>query len=53
MRNAEQQKIPYMAIIGKRETENKKVALRKHGTGNIGTLTIQELIRKIAADQTR
>ena len=44
IRNAELRKVPYMAIIGKREVENQKLAVREHGTGNIGTLTIDEFV---------
>ena len=47
IRQAELQKVPYMAIIGKREAEKEKIAVRKHGTGNIGSLAIQELISTI------
>jgi threonyl-tRNA synthetase len=47
IRQAELQKVPYMAITGKRETETKKVGIRKHGTGNLGSLTIQELVKLI------
>jgi threonyl-tRNA synthetase len=47
IRQAELQKIPYMAITGKREAETKKIAIRKHGTGNLGSLTIQELVKII------
>ena len=47
IRQAETQKIPYMAICGKNETELKKIAVRKHGIGNIGLLTIQELVHNI------
>jgi threonyl-tRNA synthetase len=47
IRQAELQKVPYMAIIGKREAETKKIAIRKHGTGNLGSLAIQELVKLI------
>ena len=47
IRQAETQKIPYMAICGKREENTGKVSLRKHGIGNIGTVSITEIIRKI------
>jgi threonyl-tRNA synthetase len=47
IRQAETQKIPYMAICGKNETELKKIAVRKHGLGNIGLLTVQELVHNI------
>jgi threonyl-tRNA synthetase len=47
IRQAELQKVPYMAIMGKREAETKKIAVRKHGIGNLGSLTIQELVKII------
>ena len=47
IRQAELEKIPYMAIIGKREAETKKIAVRKHGTGNLGSLTIRELVKLV------
>lgn len=47
IRNAELQKIPYMAIIGKHEAQTKTVAIRRHGQGNIGTLTTYQLIKHI------
>jgi threonyl-tRNA synthetase len=43
IRDAELQKIPYMVIIGKNEVIQRKVAVRKHGTGNTGSLTVEEL----------
>jgi threonyl-tRNA synthetase len=50
IREAEIQKIPYMAICGKREAKSKEIAVRKHGVGNIGVLTIKELIKNIKKD---
>ena len=47
IRNAELQKIPYMTIIGKHEAETERIAVRKHGTGNAGSLTIEELARQV------
>jgi len=43
IRDAELQKIPYMVIVGKHEVIQEKVAVRKHGTGNLGSMTIEEL----------
>ena len=50
IREAELQKIPYMAICGEREAKSKKISVRKHEVGNIGILTIKELIRNIKKD---
>jgi threonyl-tRNA synthetase len=47
VRQAETQKVPYMAICGKRETESRKISVRKHGTENIGSLTVKELVNNI------
>jgi threonyl-tRNA synthetase len=33
-----------MAIVGKREVERQKLAVRKHGTGRMGLMTTTELI---------
>jgi threonyl-tRNA synthetase len=32
-----------MVVVGKNEVIQEKVAVRKHGIGNIGSLTIKEL----------
>lgn len=53
IRQAELQKIPYMAITGKREAETKKIAVRKHRTGNLGLLTIQELVKLIKKENKK
>ncbi len=47
IRNAELRKIPYMAIVGRREVETERLSVRKHGAIDIGLLTIQELVRTI------
>jgi len=50
IREAEVQKIPYMAICGKREVKTKEIAVRKHGVGDIGLLTVREFIKNIKQD---
>ena len=42
IRDAEVNKIPYMAILGEREMEENTVAIRQQGKGNIGTFSIEE-----------
>lgn len=46
IRDAEVQKVPYMLIIGEKEVEEKKMAIRKHGEGDLGSLTIEEFVGK-------
>jgi len=43
IRDAELQKIPYMAIIGPREVEHETVSLREHTLGDRGELTVSKL----------
>jgi threonyl-tRNA synthetase len=47
IRQAETGKIPYMAICGKREAESGKLAVREHGAGSIGLLSVEELADRI------
>ncbi|MDH7563533.1 MAG: threonine--tRNA ligase [Candidatus Bathyarchaeota archaeon] len=47
IRQAELQKTPYMAICGKKEASLGKVSVRKHGAGNIGLMTVEELVHKL------
>lgn len=47
IRESEMQKIPYMLIVGDKEIEANKVAVRKYGEGDKGQLDIKELIAEI------
>jgi threonyl-tRNA synthetase len=38
IRDAETKKIPYMLIVGEKEVAEEKVAVRKHGQGDLGTM---------------
>ncbi|MBC5991353.1 threonine--tRNA ligase [Pontibacter cellulosilyticus] len=44
IRDAEVRKVPYMLIVGEKEQESGAVSVRKHGEGDIGTLTVDEYI---------
>ncbi|MBT2757436.1 threonine--tRNA ligase [Mesobacillus foraminis] len=46
IREAEKQKIPYMIIIGDKEMENQALAVRKRKDGNVGLMSIQEIIER-------
>lgn len=41
IREAELKKIPFMLIVGEQEEKNGTVSVRKHGEGDIGTITIE------------
>ncbi|WP_299708534.1 threonine--tRNA ligase [uncultured Pontibacter sp.] len=44
IRDAEVSKVPYMLIVGEKEQENGAVSVRKHGEGDLGTMTVEEFI---------
>jgi len=39
IRDAEVQKIPFMLIVGEKEVSTGEVAVRRHGLGDIGTMS--------------
>jgi threonyl-tRNA synthetase len=46
IREAEVEKIPYLLIIGERESKSQTVAVRKRGQGDIGAMPLEEFINK-------
>ncbi len=44
IRDAEVKKVPFMLIVGEKEQEEGKVAVRKHGQGDLGSFLIEEFI---------
>jgi len=50
IREAEKGKIPYMLVIGKRESEGKLVSVRKRSDGDLGTMNLREVIDLIGND---
>lgn len=47
IREAEMQKIPYLVVIGEKEEKNNTVALRKRKDGDLGEISIVDLIKKL------
>lgn len=47
IRDGEMQKIPYMLIIGDKEIEADKVAVRRYGEGDKGQRSIEAIVREI------
>lgn len=45
IRDAEVRKVPYMLIVGEKEQENNAVSVRKHGEGDLGSMTVDEYIQ--------
>ncbi|MES2730936.1 MAG: threonine--tRNA ligase [Bacteroidota bacterium] len=51
IRDAEVGKVPFMLIVGEKEEAEGKISIRKHGQGDVGSLTLEEfatLFRKEA-----
>ncbi|MFT6850036.1 MAG: threonyl-tRNA synthetase [Sphingobacteriales bacterium] len=45
IRDAEVSKVPYMVIVGEKESSEGTVSIRKHGEGDKGSYTIEEFIK--------
>ncbi|MCL5674346.1 MAG: threonine--tRNA ligase [Candidatus Omnitrophica bacterium] len=42
---AEEEKIPYIFIVGEKEERENNIAVRKHGKGMLGTFTVEDIIK--------
>lgn len=47
IRETEMQKVPYIIIVGDKEIDAKKIAVRERGKGDIGQKDIKDLIKEI------
>ncbi len=47
IREAEMNKIPYMLIVGEQEEKDGTVSVRKHGEGDIGTMTVEAFAKLV------
>lgn len=50
IRDTELLKVPYMLVIGEKEVNEGKVAVRRQGKGDLGTSTVEEFIEKAVAE---
>ena len=50
IRDAEVQKVPFMLIVGEKEAADNKVAVRRHGKGDEGSVLLAEFIQLAAKD---
>lgn len=50
IRDAEVKKIPFMLIVGEKESAEGKVSIRRHGQGDQGSMSIDEFIAKFKAE---
>jgi threonyl-tRNA synthetase len=47
IRNGEKQKIPVMAVVGAKEVEANALSIRTRASGELGTMTVDEVIEKL------
>ncbi|RZA01258.1 MAG: threonine--tRNA ligase [Sphingobacteriaceae bacterium] len=52
IRDAEVKKIPYMLIVGEKEEAENVVSVRKHGQGDLGSMSIEEFKNQIIKEIT-
>lgn len=47
IRDAEMKKVPYMLIVGEKEMNENAVSVRKHGQGDLGSMSVEDFIALI------
>jgi threonyl-tRNA synthetase len=47
IRDAEMQRVPYMLIVGEKEESDEKVSFRKQGSGDQGSVSVEEFVKMI------
>ncbi len=52
IRDAEVKKIPYMLIIGEKEMNDGMISVRRHGQGDLGSMSIQEFSSQLVKEIT-
>lgn len=50
IREAQLEKVPYILVVGDKEVENKSVAVRKRGEGDIGSFPAAEFFEKVLCE---
>jgi threonyl-tRNA synthetase len=50
IREAELRKVPYMLVVGDREADQRAVALRRHRTGDLGTVPLDEAVQRLVSE---
>jgi len=50
IRDAEMEKIPYMVVVGAKEAESGLVSLRRHGQGDVGQMSFDDLAKRLGQE---
>jgi threonyl-tRNA synthetase len=51
IRTAQLRKIPYMFVVGDREAEAQTISLRVRGGGNLGVISLDEVVTKLVHER--
>ncbi len=52
IRDAEVKKIPYMLIVGEKEQESGMISVRKHGEGDLGSMSPEDFSKQLIKERT-
>lgn len=52
IREHETKKIPYMVVVGEKERESNSVSVRQHKKGDIGGMTVDQLIQRFSEENS-
>lgn len=50
IRDAEVKKVPFMLIVGEKEMEEGKVSVRKHGQGDLGSMSVEDFANLFSSE---
>lgn len=50
IREAQLEKVPYMLVLGENEQNSATVSVRQRAVGDLGTVSIQEIIQRIVSE---
>lgn len=53
IREAQLEKVPYMIVVGDKESENNAVAVRSRKDGDLGAMSFEDFIRKLAEENEK
>jgi len=48
IREGEVQKVPYLLVVGEKEEKEEIVSVRERGKGNLGTMKLNEFLKKLS-----
>ena len=51
IREAQLEKVPYMVVVGDKDIENNTISIRKRKEGDLGAMTVEQLLEKIVPDR--